>query len=117
MDDGGDATNYMISKYPSIFSLIKGVVEESVTGVHRLYQLHKNGKLIIPAMNVNDSVIKSKFDNVYSCRESVLDALKHTTDTMLWGKQAVVCGYGEVIYAYYNTLIKQRTLNCLLFSK
>ncbi|XP_006823831.2 S-adenosylhomocysteine hydrolase-like protein 1 [Saccoglossus kowalevskii] len=96
LDDGGDATHLMFKKFPSIFKQIKGIVEESVTGVHRLYQLSKTGKLTIPAMNVNDSVTKTKFDTLYSCRESILDALKRTTDVMFAGKHVVVCGYGEV---------------------
>lgn len=96
LDDGGDATHWMIKKYPSMFSAVKGIVEESVTGVHRLYQLSKAGKLSVPAINVNDSVTKTKFDNTYSCRESIIDALKRTTDVMFGGKQVLVCGYGEV---------------------
>jgi len=96
LDDGGDATHLMLKKYPAMFKLIKGIVEESVTGVHRLYQLSKTGKLSVPAMNVNDSVTKTKFDNLYSCRESVIDSLKRATDMMFGGKQVVVCGYGEV---------------------
>ncbi|OQR76165.1 putative adenosylhomocysteinase 3-like [Tropilaelaps mercedesae] len=96
LDDGGDATHLTLKKYPATFKLIKGIVEESVTGVHRLYQLAKAGKLTVPAMNVNDSVTKTKFDNLYSCRESILDALKRSTDVMFGGKQALVCGYGEV---------------------
>ncbi|XP_039262702.1 S-adenosylhomocysteine hydrolase-like protein 1 isoform X2 [Styela clava] len=96
LDDGGDLTHSIIKKYPSIFRAAKGIVEESVTGVHRLYQLAKTGKLAIPAMNVNDSVTKQKFDNLYSCRESILDGLKRTTDMMFGGKQVLVCGYGEV---------------------
>lgn len=96
LDDGGDATHLILKKYPATFGRIKGIVEESVTGVHRLYQLSKSGKLTVPAMNVNDSVTKTKFDNLYSCKESVLDALKRTTDIMLGGKQVLVCGYGEV---------------------
>ncbi|XP_053203334.1 adenosylhomocysteinase-like 1 isoform X2 [Panonychus citri] len=96
LDDGGDATHLLIKKYPAAFHLIKGIVEESVTGVHRLYQLSKAGKLTVPAMNVNDSVTKTKFDNLYCCRESILDALKRATDCMFGGKQVVVCGYGEV---------------------
>jgi len=96
LDDGGDLTHSIIKKYPHVFRNMKGIVEESVTGVHRLYQLAKTGKLCIPAMNVNDSVTKQKFDNLYSCRESVLDGLKRTTDIMFGGKQVVVCGYGEV---------------------
>lgn len=96
LDDGGDATHLLLKKYPAAFSNIKGIVEESVTGVHRLYQLSQAGKLTVPAMNVNDSVTKTKFDNLYRCRESILDALKRATDTMFGGKQVVVCGYGEV---------------------
>ncbi|XP_076304064.1 adenosylhomocysteinase-like 1 isoform X1 [Tachypleus tridentatus] len=96
LDDGGDATHLMLRKYPVLFKMIKGIVEESVTGVHRLYQLSKAGKLTIPAINVNDSVTKTKFDNLYSCRESILDALKRSTDVMFGGKQVLVCGYGEV---------------------
>uniref|UniRef100_A0A4W4DUQ6 S-adenosyl-L-homocysteine hydrolase NAD binding domain-containing protein n=1 Tax=Electrophorus electricus TaxID=8005 RepID=A0A4W4DUQ6_ELEEL len=98
LDDGGDLTHWIYKKYPSMFKKIKGIVEESVTGVHRLYQLSKAGKLCVPAMNVNDSVTKQKFDNLYCCRESVLDSssLKRTTDVMFGGKQVVVCGYGEV---------------------
>ncbi|KAG1663085.1 Adenosylhomocysteinase 3 [Nymphon striatum] len=96
LDDGGDATHLMLKKYPVMFKSIKGIVEESVTGVHRLYQLSKAGKLSVPAMNVNDSVTKTKFDNLYSCRESILDSLKRSTDVMFGAKQVLVCGYGEV---------------------
>ncbi|KAK6995006.1 S-adenosylhomocysteine hydrolase-like protein 1 [Biomphalaria glabrata] len=96
LDDGGDATHWLLKKYPAMFNMVKGIVEESVTGVHRLYQLSKSGKLTVPAMNVNDSVTKTKFDNLYSCRESILDALKRTTDVMFGGKQVLICGYGEV---------------------
>ncbi|XP_076369734.1 S-adenosylhomocysteine hydrolase-like protein 1 isoform X2 [Tachypleus tridentatus] len=96
LDDGGDATHLMSKKHPALFKMIKGIVEESVTGVHRLYQLSKAGKLSVPAMNVNDSVTKTKFDNLYSCRESILDALKRSTDVMFGGKLVLVCGYGEV---------------------
>ncbi|XP_023705483.1 adenosylhomocysteinase-like 1 isoform X2 [Cryptotermes secundus] len=96
LDDGGDATHLMLKKYPAMFKMIKGIVEESVTGVHRLYQLSKAGKLSVPAMNVNDSVTKTKFDNLYSCRESIIDSLKRSTDVMFGGKQVVLCGYGEV---------------------
>jgi len=96
LDDGGDATHLMLNKFPTMFSMVHGIVEESVTGVHRLYQLSKTGKLNVPAMNVNDSVTKTKFDNLYCCRESVLDALKRTTDVMFGGKQVLVIGYGEV---------------------
>uniref|UniRef100_A0A674D0W9 Adenosylhomocysteinase-like 1 n=1 Tax=Salmo trutta TaxID=8032 RepID=A0A674D0W9_SALTR len=96
LDDGGDLTHWIYKKYPSVFKKAQGIVEESVTGVHRLYQLSKAGKLCVPAMNVNDSVTKQKFDNLYCCRESILDGLKRTTDVMFGGKQVVVCGYGEV---------------------
>uniref|UniRef100_A0A8C7JJJ1 Adenosylhomocysteinase-like 1 n=1 Tax=Oncorhynchus kisutch TaxID=8019 RepID=A0A8C7JJJ1_ONCKI len=96
LDDGGDLTHWVYKKYPSVFKKAQGIVEESVTGVHRLYQLSKAGKLCVPAMNVNDSVTKQKFDNLYCCRESILDGLKRTTDVMFGGKQVVVCGYGEV---------------------
>ncbi|XP_023657417.1 S-adenosylhomocysteine hydrolase-like protein 1 isoform X2 [Paramormyrops kingsleyae] len=96
LDDGGDLTHWIYKKYPNMFKKIKGIVEESVTGVHRLYQLSKAGKLCVPAMNVNDSVTKQKFDNLYCCRESILDGLKRTTDVMFGGKQVLVCGYGEV---------------------
>ncbi|KAK6624198.1 S-adenosylhomocysteine hydrolase-like protein 1 [Polyplax serrata] len=94
--DGGDATHLMLKKYPAMFKMIKGIVEESVTGVHRLYQLSKAGKLSVPAINVNDSVTKTKYDNLYSCRESIIDSLKRSTDVMFGGKQVAVCGYGEV---------------------
>uniref|UniRef100_A0A4W5KE68 S-adenosyl-L-homocysteine hydrolase NAD binding domain-containing protein n=1 Tax=Hucho hucho TaxID=62062 RepID=A0A4W5KE68_9TELE len=96
LDDGGDLTHWIFKKYPNMFKMIKGIVEESVTGVHRLYQLSKAGRLCIPAMNVNDSITKQKFDNLYCCRESILDGLKRSTDVMFGGKQVVVCGYGEV---------------------
>uniref|UniRef100_A0A8C5EDX8 Adenosylhomocysteinase n=1 Tax=Gouania willdenowi TaxID=441366 RepID=A0A8C5EDX8_GOUWI len=96
LDDGGDLTHWIYKKYPSLLKRIRGIVEESVTGVFRLYQLSKAGKLCVPAMNVNDSVTKQKFDNLYCCRESILDGLKRTTDVMFGGKQVLVCGYGEV---------------------
>lgn len=80
----------------TVISATLGIVEESVTGVHRLYQLSKTSKLTVPAMNVNDSVTKTKFDNLYSCKESIIDSLKRATDMMFGGKQVVVCGYGEV---------------------
>ncbi|XP_072241714.1 S-adenosylhomocysteine hydrolase-like protein 1 isoform X1 [Leuresthes tenuis] len=96
LDDGGDLTHWIYKKYPSLFPTIKGIVEESVTGVYRLYQMIKMGKLCVPAMNVNDSVTKQKFDSLYCCKESILDGLKRTTDVMFGGKQVVVCGYGEV---------------------
>lgn len=98
LDDGGDATHLLVKKYNSVFKVdtFKGIVEESITGVHRLYQMAQSGKLLAPAMNVNDSVIKTRFDNLYSCRESIIDSLKRTTDIMFGGKQVVVCGYGQV---------------------
>nr|XP_029137895.1 S-adenosylhomocysteine hydrolase-like protein 1 [Labrus bergylta] len=96
LDDGGDLTHWIYKKYPSLFRKIRGIVEESVTGIFRLYQLSKAGRLCVPAMNVNDSVTKQKFDNLYCCKESILDGLKRTTDVMFGGKQVVVCGYGEV---------------------
>lgn len=96
LDDGGDATHLMWKKYPELFKGIKGIVEESITGVHRLYHMSKTGKLSVPAINVNDSVTKMKFDNFYSIRESILDSLKRATDVLFGGKQVVVCGYGDV---------------------
>ncbi|XP_017848150.1 adenosylhomocysteinase-like 2 isoform X2 [Drosophila busckii] len=96
LDDGGDATHLILKKYPEYFKSIKGIVEESLTGVHRLYQMSKAGKLTVPAMNVNDSVTKNKFDTYFTCRDSILDSLKRTTDIMFGGKQIAVCGYGDV---------------------
>lgn len=96
LDDGGDLTNMVLDKYPELTSGIKGLSEETTTGVHRLYERVKNGTLPMPAINVNDSVTKSKFDNKYGCRESAVDAVRRATDTMLAGKQTVVCGYGDV---------------------
>ncbi|XP_034032652.1 S-adenosylhomocysteine hydrolase-like protein 1 isoform X2 [Thalassophryne amazonica] len=96
LDDGGDLTHWIYNQHPALFKKMKGIVEESVTGVYRLYQLSKAGKLCVPAMNINDSVTKQKFDNLYCCKESLLDGLKRTTDVMVGGKQVVVCGYGEV---------------------
>ena len=96
LDDGGDLTNMVLDKYPELTSAIKGLSEETTTGVHRLYERVKNGTLPMPAINVNDSVTKSKFDNKYGCRESAVDAIRRATDTMLAGKQVVVCGYGDV---------------------
>jgi len=96
LDDGGDLTHYCHKHYSTLFSTIRGIVEESVTGVHRLYQMCRTQTLTVPAMNVNDSVTKTKFDNLYLCRESIIDAIKRCTDIMFGGKQVVVCGYGEV---------------------
>lgn len=96
LDDGGDLTLLMHQKYPHLLNNVKGVSEETTTGVHRLYEMFKEGKLKVPAINVNDSVTKSKFDNLYGCRESLLDGIKRATDVMIAGKIAVVCGYGDV---------------------
>ena len=96
LDDGGDLTNMVLDKYPELASGVKGLSEETTTGVHRLYERIKNGTLPMPAINVNDSVTKSKFDNKYGCRESAVDAIRRATDTMLAGKQVIVCGYGDV---------------------
>ena len=96
LDDGGDLTEIVLKKDPDFIKNIKGVSEETTTGVHRLYQLFKDGKLPFPAINVNDSVTKSKFDNKYGCRESLADGLKRATDIMLAGKKVIVCGFGDV---------------------
>ncbi|MBF0239990.1 MAG: adenosylhomocysteinase [SAR324 cluster bacterium] len=96
LDDGGDLTLYVHQKYPEMLKGIRGVSEETTTGVHRLYQMTEKGELKIPAYNVNDSVTKSKFDNLYGCRESLLDGIKRATDVMIAGKVAVVVGYGDV---------------------
>ena len=96
LDDGGDLTNMVLDKYPDLVKDIKGLSEETTTGVHRLYDRMKNGTLPIPAINVNDSVTKSKFDNKYGCKESAVDAIRRATDVMLAGKRVVVAGYGDV---------------------
>lgn len=96
LDDGGDLTVLMHDKHPGLLKEVRGLSEETTTGVHRLYEMHKQGKLAVPAMNVNDSVTKSKFDNLYGCRESLIDGIKRATDVMIAGKVAVVLGYGEV---------------------
>ncbi|WP_108212911.1 adenosylhomocysteinase [Pontibacter mucosus] len=96
LDDGGDLTNMVLDKYPELASGIKGLSEETTTGVHRLYERVKNGTLPMPAINVNDSVTKSKFDNKYGCKESLVDAIRRATDVMMAGKVAVVAGYGDV---------------------
>ncbi len=96
LDDGGDLTNTVLDKYPELVQHVKGISEETTTGVHRLYDRMNKGTLAIPAFNVNDSVTKSKFDNKYGCRESLVDAIRRATDLMLAGKVAVVCGYGDV---------------------
>eukprot|EP00730_Choanoeca_flexa_P008739 TRINITY_DN12531_c2_g1_i1.p1 TRINITY_DN12531_c2_g1~~TRINITY_DN12531_c2_g1_i1.p1 ORF type:complete len:444 (+),score=149.05 TRINITY_DN12531_c2_g1_i1:33-1334(+) len=96
LDDGGDLTNLVHEKYPQFLEGIKGVSEETTTGVHNLYKMMQRGALKIPAINVNDSVTKSKFDNLYGCRESLMDGIKRATDVMIAGKPAVVAGYGDV---------------------
>jgi adenosylhomocysteinase len=96
LDDGGDLTNMVIDRYPHLVDGIKGLSEETTTGVHRLYERVKAGTLPMPAINVNDSVTKSKFDNKYGCKESAVDAVRRATDIMLAGKRVVVCGYGDV---------------------
>ena len=96
LDDGGDLTWYIHDKYPQLLDGIRGLSEETTTGVHRLYEAFAKGTLKVPAINVNDSVTKSKFDNLYGCRESLADGIKRATDVMVAGKVAVVCGYGDV---------------------
>jgi adenosylhomocysteinase len=96
LDDGGDVTKLMHDKYPEMLADVKGVSEETTTGVHRLWEMAKAGKLLVPAINVNDSVTKSKFDNLYGCRESLVDGIRRGTDVMMSGKVAVVAGFGDV---------------------
>lgn len=96
LDDGGDLTNMVLDRFPELVQGIKGISEETTTGVHRLMEREKNGKLPLPAININDSVTKSKFDNKYGCKESLVDAIRRATDIMLAGKVAVVAGYGDV---------------------
>jgi adenosylhomocysteinase len=96
LDDGGDVTAIMHDKYPEALKAVRGISEETTTGVHRLYEMAKKGKLLVPAINVNDSVTKSKFDNLYGCRESLVDGIKRATDVMVAGKVAVVAGFGDV---------------------
>ena len=96
LDDGGDLTNMVLDRYPELVSGIKGISEETTTGVHRLIERMNNGKLPLPAININDSVTKSKFDNKYGCKESLVDAIRRATDVMMAGKVAVVAGYGDV---------------------
>jgi adenosylhomocysteinase len=96
LDDGGDLTNMVFDKYPELVGGIRGISEETTTGVMRLYEREKNGTLLLPAININDSVTKSKFDNKYGCRESLVDAIRRATDLMMAGKVAVVAGYGDV---------------------
>jgi adenosylhomocysteinase len=96
LDDGGDLTAIMHDKYPELMKDVRGISEETTTGVARLYEMAKNGRLMCPAINVNDSVTKAKFDNLYGCRESLVDGIKRATDVMIAGKIAVICGYGDV---------------------
>ena len=96
LDDGGDLTKLMHDKYPEMLKNIRGLSEETTTGVHRLYEMEKDNTLLVPAINVNDSVTKSKFDNLYGCRESLVDGIRRATDVMMSGKVAVVAGYGDV---------------------
>ncbi len=96
LDDGGDLTTLMHEKYPAMLAHVKGLSEETTTGVHRLREMERAGTLIVPAINVNDSVTKSKFDNLYGCRESLVDAIRRGTDVMMAGKVATVCGFGDV---------------------
>ena len=96
LDDGGDLTKVMHDKFPALLDDVRGLSEETTTGVHRLYEMAQNGTLLVPAINVNDSVTKSKFDNLYGCRESLVDGIKRATDVMVAGKTAVVCGFGDV---------------------
>ncbi len=96
LDDGGDLTNIVLDRYPELVADIRGISEETTTGVHRLYEREKKGTLLMPAINVNDSVTKSKFDNKYGCKESLVDAIRRATDIMMAGKVAVVAGYGDV---------------------
>jgi adenosylhomocysteinase len=96
LDDGGDLTNMVLDRYPELSDGINGLSEETTTGVHRLYERVKNGTLTMPAININDSVTKSKFDNKYGCKESAVDAIRRATDIMLAGKRVTVCGYGDV---------------------
>ena len=96
LDDGGDLTNMVLDRFPNLVDDIRGLSEETTTGVHRLYERMENGTLVLPAINVNDSVTKSKFDNKYGCKESLVDAIRRATDVMMAGKVAVVAGYGDV---------------------
>ena len=96
LDDGGDATKVLHDKHPDLLKDVRGISEETTTGVHRLYEMMRAGTLKVPAFNVNDSVTKSKFDNLYGCRESLVDGIKRATDVMMAGKVAVVAGFGDV---------------------
>ena len=108
LDDGGDVTAIMHDKYPDMLKDVRGISEETTTGVHRLYEMAKAGRLLVPAINVNDSVTKSKFDNLYGCRESLVDGIKRATDVMVAGKVAVVAGFGDVGKGSAASLRSQR---------
>ena len=100
LDDGVYLTNIVFYRFPEMVADIKGLSEETTTGVHRLYERMEKGTLLTPAININDSVTKSKFDNKYGCKESLVDGIRRATDTMMAGKTAVVCGYGAVSYTH-----------------
>jgi adenosylhomocysteinase len=112
LDDGGDLTYYTQKHHPAVFNNLKGIVEESITGIHRLYQLSKSKNLTVPAMNVNDSIAKTKFDNLYLTKESIIDSLKRCTDLMFSGKQVVICGYGEVGKGCCQSL---KAVGCIIY--
>jgi adenosylhomocysteinase len=113
LDDGGDLTLLMHEKYPEMLADVRGISEETTTGVHRLYEMANEGKLLTPAINVNDSVTKSKFDNLYGCRESLVDGIKRATDVMIAGKIAVVCGFGDVGKGSAESLRSLQVAACL----
>merc|ERR1712088_293036 len=115
LDDGGDLTGLVHKEHPDLLAGIKGLSEETTTGVHNLYKMFKNGELKVPAINVNDSVTKSKFDNLYGCRESLCDGIKRATDVMLGGKVAFVAGYGDVGEGYEVTTIEDAVGRCNIF--
>jgi len=112
LDDGGDATHTLVSKFPAVAKHLKGIVEESTTGVHRLYQLSRNAKLTAPAINVHDAVIRTMVTNYYCQKESIIDVLKRSTDTMVCGKSVLVCGYGEVGKGIVSSL---KSLGCTMY--
>jgi adenosylhomocysteinase len=116
LDDGHDLTALVHEKHPEMLKDIKGVSEETTTGVHHLYKAFREGRLKIPAINVNDSVTKSKFDNYYGCRESLVDGIKRATDVMLAGKVAVVAGFGDVgkgVCLHFNPVSRRLQLTCI----
>ena len=109
LDDGGDATGIIHEKFPEMLEEIRGLSEETTTGVHRLKEMEKEGKLKVPAINVNDSVTKSKFDNLYGCKESLVDGIRRGTDVMMAGKIAIVAGYGDVGKGFSCKLKRSRS--------